>query len=121
MRKHVVLLASFLLIASAMVFPTVASSKCFPDRYFIYENSDFGGHSRGECNSEPDLRNVEWGPWPWEDFDDAISSVKTIDQWARFYDGYNYASALAYYVAHSNVSWVGANYNDRFGSVWNGF
>lgn len=112
---------SLLVLAGLMAFPASATSKCAPDRYIMYENSNYGGHSRGECVSEPDLRDVQWGFWAWEDYNDMISSVKTLGQWAYFYDGFNYSNVLAWYAPNSNISYVGADLNDRFSSVWNGF
>lgn len=112
---------SLVLIAGGLISPTLASGQCAPIRYTEYEDSNFGGHAISDCTSVPDLRIYNWGPFPWQDMNDAISSVKTYSQWVQYYDGLNYTTPIAYYIANSNVSWVGANYNDRFSSVWNGF
>jgi hypothetical protein len=119
-RKGTALLASLGLLVGMLVFPIGAGAKCAPDRWAIYENYNFGGHSWFDCVSQNDFRDLEWGVFAWEDFEDAVSSIKTFSQWARFYDGINYATPLAYYIANTSTN-VGANYNDRFSSVWNGF
>jgi hypothetical protein len=120
MRKRIALLAAVVMLASATIIPTPASGQCGNIRFKMYEDSNYGGHNRFDCYSRPDLRDVEWGPFAWEDFDDMISSVQTIT-WAYFYDGYNYSSLLVFYGSGSNIAYVGDSLNDRFGSVWNGF
>ncbi|MEP6468203.1 MAG: hypothetical protein ABJC24_00370 [Chloroflexota bacterium] len=121
MQKRVAGFMSLLMLAGLIALPASATTKCFPDRYIMYEHSNYGGHSRGECTSEPDLRDVEWGIFAWEDFNDMISSLKTLGQYAYFYDGANYSNLLKYYGANQNISFVGDTLNDRFGSVWNGY
>lgn len=120
MRKRSALLLAGALVVSLAVVPAGATGKCAPDRYFMYEHANYGGHGRGECVSNPDLRNVEWGPWAWEDYDDMISSVKAVT-WVYFYDGYNYNSLIAAYGGNTNIPNVGAADDNKFSSVWNGF
>lgn len=120
MAKRIAILTS-LMVLTGLALPASAPSKCAPDRYIMYENTNYGGHGRGQCVSAPDLRDVEWGFWAWEDYDDMISSTKTLGAGVHYYDGYNYSSWLVHYAAWSNIPNVGANLNDRFSSAWNGF
>jgi Peptidase inhibitor family I36 len=95
-----------------------ASASCSAIYFWAYTNGNYGGDTLGACNSVSNFGAISTGPFPWQTFDNAISSLRFGGRSVSFYDNANYSNFLHTYANGSNVGYVGDALNDRFDSAW---
>jgi len=116
-RISVAFAAGLLLLATIGV--EGGSGQCGPVRYKVYGDANYGGPALFYCYNAPDLSQFSYGGFPWQNFNNMISSLKVVSDHLTVYDGTNYAGFLGTY--YLNTSYVGDSYNDRFSSLSNGY
>ncbi len=98
-----------------------ASAACSPIRYVIYDNANMQAPVTGQCLSQANFGAIKYGSWPWETFNNNVSSVVIAGGvGVSFYDDANYANFLVWYQAGAAIPYVGNALNDRFNSAWIG-